>query len=365
MGLDMASQLSLQLSSAADYIALVDYKAQTALKAQFLKFNNLDQARQLAEVSVSTGVPMLDICLTFDIISGRLSKKAAAMLAEFKARGGKYKVVSKTADLASIEYTYDGQTQVFSLSWEEIKNESYTKEKDGKTYKANYATPHARKKMLWARVVSDSIRTVAPECTGGYYTPEETQDIIDGECTTIPMTAGALPAPGSTTAERPSRAALQATQSAATSQVDEMISSEHQIELQSLFATLALSPETIAQSLAKRGVSQVDQLTAVQATEIIAALRSRLPSTDGQQSIQMTGPITQELQARIETEIKACAQVTGGTAAIESVHAHLAKHGLLLHQLTLAEGEHLLNALQQRNLRIFLDLALNGAQGKA
>ena len=50
--------------------------------------------------------------------------------------------------------------------------------KDGKTYKDNWATPRSRMQMLWARVVSDGVRTMAPEICSGIYTPEETADIV-------------------------------------------------------------------------------------------------------------------------------------------------------------------------------------------
>jgi hypothetical protein len=79
----------------------------------------------------------------------------------------------------------------------------------------------------------------------------------------------------------------------------------------------------------------------------------------------MSGPITQELEKRIQDAVKICAQVEGGTAITEAIFSHLQKHGLLMHQLTLAEGEHLLTAIEQRQVSLFLDLALNGAQGKA
>lgn len=37
----------------------------------------------------------------------------------------------------------------------------------------------ARMQMLWARCVSDGVRTVAPQCCCGIYTPEETDDFAD------------------------------------------------------------------------------------------------------------------------------------------------------------------------------------------
>jgi hypothetical protein len=352
----------IKCDSASDFIQLTEFFAQTALKAQFLKFNNLEQAKQLAMTAIIRGVDMLEVCLAFDIIGGRLSKKSSAMLAEYKARGGKYKILSRTADLASIEYTYEGQTQTFSLSWDQVKQESYTLDKDGKSLKPRYATPYSRSQMMWARLISDSVRAIMPEVTGGYYTPEEMEDIVDGECTTIPMNAGSLPAPGgsaitaATTVERPT----QAVQKAATAQQDIMISPEQTIELNTLFTLLKITPEQIAASMAARGLTQISELTAAQATEIIAKLKGSLPSIAGQSSVQMTGPITQELVDSIQNAVKLCAQVGGGAAINEAIFAHLQKHGLLIHQLTLSEGELLLAAIEQRQTSLFLEVALNG-----
>ena len=46
----------------------------------------------------------------------------------------------------------------------------------GLRIKAKYATPRSRMQMLWARLISDSIRIVAPEIITGVYVPEEVDD---------------------------------------------------------------------------------------------------------------------------------------------------------------------------------------------
>lgn len=343
-----------QFNTANDFIATVDYVANTALKAQFLKFNNLDQARQLAMTAITRGLDMLEVCLAFDIIGGRLSKKSAAMLAEYKARGGKYKILSRTADLASIEYTYEGQTQVFSLSWDQVQLESYCYEKDGKTLKPRYATPHSRSQMMWARVVSDSVRTIMPEVTGGYYTPEEMQDVIDGECTTVPNVAGSLPAPASPAPGTEPN--TQATMQVANAQVDDMISPEQVTKLNGLFVACKLKPENIANSLAKRNASKVEELTAIQATEIIDALTARLAA--------ISAPISPELDSKIQEAIKLRAQEDGGLAIVDACKIHLETHGLGIHQLTTGDAQRLLAAIEQANVKLFISEPLS-IPGKA
>ena len=43
------------------------------------------------------------------------------MLAELRARGGKHRVIERTADKAAVEIDYDGQTYVESLTWEDAR----------------------------------------------------------------------------------------------------------------------------------------------------------------------------------------------------------------------------------------------------
>jgi len=42
--------------------------------------------------------------------------------------------------------------------------------------KFNWSTPRKRKQMLWARLVSDVVRAIAPQVVKGIYTPEEVAD---------------------------------------------------------------------------------------------------------------------------------------------------------------------------------------------
>jgi hypothetical protein len=50
--------------------------------------------------------------------------------------------------------------------------------------KSKYATPRSRKTMLWARVISEGIKAIAPEVNFGQYTTEELEDIADSVSTT-------------------------------------------------------------------------------------------------------------------------------------------------------------------------------------
>jgi hypothetical protein len=145
-----------------------------------------EQGMVLAMACIAEKKSPIEIKRCYHLQQGELSMRADAMLAEFRNRGGKHKVISRTAELASVELTgTDGDKQTFSFSWEDAKKEPFvwtwkdpvTKQQLKEPIpKKNYATPRTRMQMLWARVISDAVRTMAPEIVSGTYTPEEIDD---------------------------------------------------------------------------------------------------------------------------------------------------------------------------------------------
>ena len=148
--------------------------------------------------------PPLQLAERYHLIKGKLSMKADAMLGEFRAAGGEHEIVSRTPDEAAIKLAINGHSAVFRLTWSEASQEPfvYSGKEDavidklaaGKSgelkVKPKYATPRSRAQMLWARVVSDGVRAMAPEIISGHYTPEEIGDftgatIPDAEYSTI------------------------------------------------------------------------------------------------------------------------------------------------------------------------------------
>lgn len=140
-------------------------------------------------------ISWMDFMQNFHMIKGRVSKKADAMLADLHRIGGTHKVLTRTPEKAECLFKCGGSEYTSTITWEECLEEPFVycggKEDDiitaimnghkwpnGKPLemKAKYRTPRARKQMLWARCVSDGVRTVAPECCQGVYTPEEVSD---------------------------------------------------------------------------------------------------------------------------------------------------------------------------------------------
>jgi len=163
---------------------------------------NAAQGEVLAWECLVLRIPPLRLAQTYHLIMGKLTMRADAMLAGLVERGGSYLVKSRTADAAAIEIDYRGEKQLFSLTWEEAKKEPFAYNeldsdvvkmwaandpKKQPTLKTKYSTPRARMQMLWARVVSDGVRTMAPEVNSGRYTPEEFDggDVIEGVATAV------------------------------------------------------------------------------------------------------------------------------------------------------------------------------------
>ena len=154
---------------------------------------NASQGQVMALECASRHMPPMSLAERYNCIKGKLSMKTDAMLADFHALGGRHVIQSRTPEEAVVLLSINGQLQRFSLSWTEAQQEPFiyvgkeepiarklqTGKTDGLTIKPKYATPRARMQMLWARVVSDGVRAMAPEVVAGHYTPEEIGD-FDG-----------------------------------------------------------------------------------------------------------------------------------------------------------------------------------------
>ena len=122
---------------------------------------------------------------TYHLIDGNPSMRADAMLAKFVERGGRYTVreyspkraaaLFKTGDNSmEMEITIE---HALEAGWPLSQNREKGIQKDGKLWKSNwFKTPAA---MLWARLVSMSVRLLDPGVNAGCYAPEELADLDD------------------------------------------------------------------------------------------------------------------------------------------------------------------------------------------
>jgi len=167
----------------------VDQLGEAIYRSGMFGCDSPSQGRIMAMECMARRQPPLALAERYNVIKGKLSMKADAMMAGFRALGGKTKVIKRDENEACIELRLDGEKERFRFTWEEAQKEPFIylgKESDvlakleaGKppAIKPKYATPRSRMQMLWARVVSDAVRTMAPEVCAGTYTPEEQADV--------------------------------------------------------------------------------------------------------------------------------------------------------------------------------------------
>jgi hypothetical protein len=103
---------------------------------------------------------------------GTLSMRADAMAAGFRARGGRYTIREHSTKRAAALFEFEGNKIEAEFTIADAERHGYTKGKDG--IKHNWR--NHPENMLWARLISENIRILAPEVCAGAYTPEEVMD---------------------------------------------------------------------------------------------------------------------------------------------------------------------------------------------
>jgi len=113
--------------------------------------------------------PPLELAKHYHIIKGKLTKRADAMLADFRKAGGKFIFADlKNPSTQKAKVTFEDY-QDFSVEY------SLDDAKSAGVYNTAAASPWQKTPaaMLRARLVSETLRAIAPEIVTGVYTPEE------------------------------------------------------------------------------------------------------------------------------------------------------------------------------------------------
>ena len=165
----MRTQLPIQ--SMQDLVAM----GEVFSASQMFGTLNPHQGFVIACTLHQTGMTSLEFVELYNVVFGRITMRADAMLAGLIKCGGKYNIIERSETRAAIEIQKGKKKEVFELTWADAEAEPFTKDKNG-NLKAKYATPRSRMQMLWARVVSDSTRATYPQVVQGAYTPEEVED---------------------------------------------------------------------------------------------------------------------------------------------------------------------------------------------
>lgn len=136
--------------------------------------NNPSAGLVVAMTCHSQRISLLEFARTYHVIDGKPSMRADAMLAEFRKRGGKYAIVENSTTRAAADFEFEGVKFSGVYAIEDAQRSGDCFKGDGKTLKHNWQ--HRAENMLWARMVSRSVRLLCPEIVAGIYTPEEVED---------------------------------------------------------------------------------------------------------------------------------------------------------------------------------------------
>ena len=134
--------------------------------------NNAGAGLVVAMTCHSQGISLLEFSRTYHIVNGKPSMRADAMLAEYRKHGGKYVIVENSVNRAAAKFTFEGQEYLGEFTMDDAKATGDCMDKGAMKY--NWS--HRPADMLWARMVSRSVRRLCPEIVAGVYTPEEVED---------------------------------------------------------------------------------------------------------------------------------------------------------------------------------------------
>lgn len=351
------------------------------------------QGEVMALECLARRMPPMSMAERYNIIFGRLSLKAEAMLADFRSEiGGEFEIVERSADRAAIRLTRKGKEFFGDFTWKQAQDEPFIYKKpkgmdeDGVAevlingdrtklkLKEKYATPRSRMQMLWARVVSDSVGAFAPEIRVRGYTPEEISD-FDGADHELPSDSNGNGNGNGNGVSQPTVVTSVVTESpAATSAVPttttpatstpEYATAVQVSKIVDLLVQLGATHEQQQAVMAKRGVQAWRSLLFEQAADLIGKLeaqaeKSKVPATATQVVVNRSPCLQQQIDD-VKNVIREIAQ-TGDPNIALAIQGRLSQSGLVrLSDLTISECDQLLQALRLKNIEQFFQSSLQG-----
>lgn len=334
-------------------------------KSRMFGCKNKEQGFIMAIACVTERQSPIELQRKYHIINGGLSMKSDVMLAEFHRLGGKCRMIERSSEVARAEFSYNGIKYDLSCTWEEVRQEPYPW-KDGKVgdkLQPNYSTPRKRMQMLWARLISDSIRFICPEVNGGQYTPEELAD-ESGE--SIDAIEGSFTVQSETPA-----ATDQAADATPTEQVPAVASQEQLKELTTALGSVFGDDRAKWQVFIERiqpGLKSATELTTENAAKAIQLLQEKAEALSGavhQKPEEQAAEVATEDQLQRVLHLKNAAQIDDATWQQVRGRLGLAE-GKSLAQAGPAAVANLINWLETKVPKSELDNWAEGAlSGKA
>jgi hypothetical protein len=389
-------QILLRKKQAMNLLETIEKVGKDIAASQMFSCKNEAQGRVIALSCLTTGRDILSVPEEYHLMNGKLSLQATAMLGRLVKRGGTYEVLEHSPNKCSIKITYKGREFTETITWEDAQEEPFVYA--GKTsdvlatlaagpearkhlvLSANYATPRRRMQHLWARVVSDSVRVVAPDLVTGSYTPEEVADfsgLVTPEIVTLnrPVWSNdnqrVLSGDELAKTHPVANKTFQADKEKVAEPVVDPVSTPDQItEIKRLIAELELPEETQEKSFAKRGCTGPEGLTQSQAAEMIVGLVERLaaktaaqPKETGEVSMNVNGPITAEYEKQLRNKIAELAQTSGeGLDVTNRIKAKLKESGLKMRDMRHGDARNLMRELEAAEISDFFTAQLLPAE---
>ncbi|MEO0797330.1 MAG: hypothetical protein AAFX93_19435 [Verrucomicrobiota bacterium] len=134
----------------------------------------------IAWMAYGEGSSLAELHSRYHFLPNGPSMKTNVMAARFRELGGEYKILERSDTRAAIEVTVNGQSMgTFQFTMENAIRAKVCFKKDGKTLQMNWA--NRPKKMLWARVLSDTIDALMPEVKSGVNSEDEAEDNLQSD----------------------------------------------------------------------------------------------------------------------------------------------------------------------------------------
>lgn len=150
--------------------AEIERMANYVAKSGMFGIKTPEQGVALMMLAQAEGLHPMIAARDYDIIQGRPSKKAEAMLRDFQRAGGAVQWHELTDSVARATFSHPQGGSV-TIDW------TLDRAKKAGLGNKDMWTKFPRQ-MLRSRCVSEGCKTVWPSATSGMYTPEETQDFL-------------------------------------------------------------------------------------------------------------------------------------------------------------------------------------------
>lgn len=334
------------------------------------------QARIFAIESMVRGIPTLALAERYHVIHDKLSLKADATLAQFNQIGGTHKILKRTEDEVGIRLSFNGEESTFKIKWTDAIKEPFpyegkeadivamlTKEggpDDDLELKTKYATPHSRKQMLWARLITDAVRAVAPQVIFGRYSPEEVSDFTGKESPAEMADRVLAAAEASTDKDKTEPEAKPDDDS---DDAPSLCTAKQRDDIRRLFAQIG-KEDAIGRIIQKKGFERLDDMTEEAAASLIEGLKKKVkekgePAEPTEESVSRK--LTEEESEELKTMIRELSQVAEFKGIGKRIKEKIKGDGLnKFTDLTLSEGRKLKAAIETRKMEAFFSAAITG-----